>query len=125
MTKGMRFALLGAVGVIAVGGAAIYWLWPRGSGVAAGMGSYAREFDLCRRSLFEIELRIGAKVEYIPRTEYHQVKGEHLLMGGQANVQRSDAFPMVRNVYECEVYQDAMVKSKVAPMNSTNGRLPG
>jgi hypothetical protein len=125
MTKGMRLALLGGAVVIVAGSAAAYALWPKGSGVTPGMGAYAREFDLCRRSLFEIELRIGAKVEYIPRTEYHQVKGEHLLMGGQANVTRSADFPTVRNVYECEVYQDAMVKSKVAPVNSNNGRLPG
>jgi hypothetical protein len=122
MTKGMRAALLGGAVVVAAGAGA-YFFWPQGDRVTPGMGPYAREFDLCRRAIFEIDLRIGSKVEYIPRTEYYQAKGNRLIMGGQVNIQRSEAYPNVRNTYECEVQDDAMIRSKVAPVSSV-GAVP-
>lgn len=123
MTKGMRTALLGGAVVIVAAGVGVYFFWPQGDRVTPGMGQYTAEFALCRRAIFEIDLRIGSKVEYVPRTEYHQVKGNRAIMGGQVMIQRSDAFPKVRNTYECEVQDDAMIRSKVAPVTSV-GAVP-
>lgn len=124
MTKGMRNALLGGAVVIVAAGVGAYFFWPQGDRVTPGMGPYTREFDLCRRSLFEIEMRIGSKLEYIPRTEYYQAKGNRLIMGGQVNIQRSADYPNIRNTYECEVQDDAMIRSKVAPVSSVGTALP-
>ncbi len=125
MTKGMRTALLGGAVVIVAAGVGAYFFWPQGDRVTPGIGQYTREFDLCRRAIFEIDLRIGSKVEYIPRTEYHQANGNRLIMGGQVMIQRSEAYPNVRNTYECEVQDDAMIRSKVAPVTSVGGLPKG
>ena len=125
MTKGMRLALLGGAVVVVAGAAAAFFLVQRGDRVTPGVGPYLQEFDACRRILFEIEVRVGSKVEYLPRTEYHQLQGSILTMGGQANVQRSSDYPVIRNNYECQVVGAAIIHSMVAPVTSTGLRRKG
>ena len=122
MTRRTRLLAAGGSGLlIATAAVAGVWLWPQG-GVTPGVGEYARLFNACQRALFDIDIRAGTKVEFLPSTVWHQAQGDRVDLGGVA-ILRYVTDRVERNNYECNTYQGDLTTSSIRPVSSSGATI--